>query len=189
MKMDKVAGSGNDEFYTPPYAVEPILGFLKPGSTIWCPFDTEDSLFVQMLRAAGHTVINTHINNGHDFFKMSPPEGTDYIISNPPYSLKTEVMGRLFELGVPFAMLIGVVGMFESQKRFELFRDHPFEVLYLNRGVSYFQDYEEQTPSKNPPFSSAYFCSGVLPQQICFAEIDKKFLTFTPTADLPSTGG
>ena len=25
MKMDKVAGSGNDEFYTPKYAIEPIL--------------------------------------------------------------------------------------------------------------------------------------------------------------------
>ena len=30
MKMDKVAGSGNDEFYTPYYAIEPILKYLKP---------------------------------------------------------------------------------------------------------------------------------------------------------------
>lgn len=36
MKMDKVANSGNDEFYTPEYAVEPILEFIKPHSTIWC---------------------------------------------------------------------------------------------------------------------------------------------------------
>ena len=28
MKMDKVAGSGNDEFYTPKYAIEPILKYL-----------------------------------------------------------------------------------------------------------------------------------------------------------------
>ena len=27
MKMDKVAGSGNDEFYTPKYAIEPILKY------------------------------------------------------------------------------------------------------------------------------------------------------------------
>lgn len=30
MKMDKVAGSGNDEFYTPVYAVKPILKYLPP---------------------------------------------------------------------------------------------------------------------------------------------------------------
>lgn len=29
MKMDKIAGSGNDEFYTPQYAIEPLLKYLK----------------------------------------------------------------------------------------------------------------------------------------------------------------
>lgn len=28
MKMDKVAGSGNDEFYTPRYAIEPIMRYI-----------------------------------------------------------------------------------------------------------------------------------------------------------------
>lgn len=30
MKLDKVANSGNDEFYTPPYAIEPLLKYLPP---------------------------------------------------------------------------------------------------------------------------------------------------------------
>lgn len=30
MKMDKVAGSGNDNFYTPPYAIKPILAYAPP---------------------------------------------------------------------------------------------------------------------------------------------------------------
>ena len=30
MRMDKLAGSGNDEFYTPYYAVKPILKYLEP---------------------------------------------------------------------------------------------------------------------------------------------------------------
>ena len=29
MKMDKVAGSGNDEFYTPVYAITPLIKYLK----------------------------------------------------------------------------------------------------------------------------------------------------------------
>ena len=31
MKMDKVAGSGNDEFYTPAYAIKPILKYVEGG--------------------------------------------------------------------------------------------------------------------------------------------------------------
>ena len=139
---------------------------------IWCPFDTEDSLVVKLFRQAGYQVIATHIANGQDFFTIDPPK-CDYIISNPPYSVKGEVLQRLFDLGIPFAMLVGVVGLFESQKRFDMFREHEFEIMYLNRRISYFKDYTEQKPSLNPPFSSVYVCQGVLPKQIVFEEIQK----------------
>lgn len=174
MKMDKVAGSGNDEFYTPEYAVKPILKYIKPYSTVWCPFDKEESHFVKLLEEDGHIVIHTHIDNGEDFFEdIVDIRKVDYIISNPPYSKKGEVLQRLFQLGKPFAMLIGVVGLFESQKRFEMFKDNDFEVLYMNRRVAYFRDYGEQKPSLNPPFSSVYLCKGMLPKQIVFEEINK----------------
>lgn len=97
----------------------------------------------------------------------------DYIISNPPYPLKGDVIDRLFEIGKPFAMLVGVVGLFESQRRFNLFKSHEFEIMYLNKRVSYFKDYAEQRPSLNPPFSSVYICSKMLPKTIVFEEIDK----------------
>lgn len=103
---------------------------------------------------------------------MEAPE-CDYIISNPPYSMKGEVFKRLFELGKPFAMLVGVVGLFESQKRFEMFRDHDFEIMYMNKRIAYFKDYSEQKPSLNPPFSSVYVCSGMLPKTIVFEQIEK----------------
>lgn len=56
MKMDKIAGSGNDEFYTPSYAIEPLLKYLKNNSKILCPFDTERSNFVSLLKLNGHEV-------------------------------------------------------------------------------------------------------------------------------------
>lgn len=108
-----------------------------------------------------------------DFFETGVPD-CDYIISNPPYSKKTEVLEKLFSLGKPFAMLVGVVGLFESQKRFDMFKNNNFECMYFNRRVSYFKSYDDQKPSLNPPFSSIYICSGVLPKQIVFEEIDKK---------------
>ena len=172
MKLDKVANSGNDEFYTPTYAIEPILKYIKPNSTIWCPFDKEYSLFVKKFKEVKHEVIATHIDNEIDFFNCKIPN-CDYIISNPPYSCKGEVFNKLFEIGKPFAMLVGIVGLFESQKRFDMFKNNKFEIMYFNRRVAYFKDYNEQKPSLNPPFSSAYICSQMLPSQIIFEEIKK----------------
>ena len=151
MKLDEITNKAeidgeinpNDEFYTPNYAIEPLLKYLKPQSKIWCPFDTDESNFVKLFRLSGHTVICSHISAGADFFQETPPADTDYIISNPPYSLKAEVFERLFELKIPFAMLVGVVGLFESQKRFGMFRDNSFEVMYFNKRISYFKSYSD----------------------------------------------
>lgn len=103
---------------------------------------------------------------------MNVPE-CDYIISNPPYSLKTEVFKRLFQIGKPFAMLVGVVGIFESKKRFDLFRSNKFEVMYFDKRICYMQDYKERE-SLNPPFSSVYICSNMLHEQIVLEELNKE---------------
>ena len=70
-------------------------------------------------------------------------------------------------------MLVGVVGLFESQKRFDMFSNNDFEIMYLSKRVSYFKSYEEQKPSLNPPFSSVYLCSQMLPKQIMFEQLNK----------------
>lgn len=90
---------------------------MNRGSKIWCPFDTKDSIFVKYLKECGHKVINSHIDNNQDFFKLDYEKHFDYVISNPPYSLKYEVLKKLFNSNVPFAMLLGVVGLFESKKK------------------------------------------------------------------------
>lgn len=126
-------------------------------------------------QSLGHRVVHTHLDDGKDFFKMNPkPDSFDYVISNPPYSLKTEVFERLFQLDIPFAMLVGVVGLFESQKRFEMFRDNNFEIMYFNKRVSFLRAYTDEKPALNPPFSTVYVTHNILPQQIMFEEIDKK---------------
>lgn len=171
MKMDEVASSGNDEFYTPNYAITPLLKYIPIRSKVWCPFDTEESIIVKCLCAQGHEVVFTHIAFGQDFF-VTPPQG-DVIISNPPYSKKTEVLSRLFELKRPFAMLVGVAGLFESKKRFNMFKENKFEIMWLNKRVSYMKSYSDMKPSLNPPFSSVWLTSGLLPEGNVFEEILK----------------
>ena len=64
----------SDQVYTPSYAVKPIIKYIKPGSIVWCPFDTADSAYVEELNAAGFTVIYSHIDNGQNFFEYEPDE-------------------------------------------------------------------------------------------------------------------
>lgn len=175
MKMDQVANSRNDEFYTPEYAIIPLIKYLKERNfnTIWCPFDTDESNFCKVLKREGFLVVNTHLDMGIDFFTTEIPE-CDAIVSNPPYSLKGEIFYKLFSINKPFAMLVGVVGLFESEFRFSMFKANEFEIMYLNRRVAYFKSYSEQKPSLNPPFSSVYITSKILPSQMCFERITKK---------------
>lgn len=173
MKLDIVPGSGNDEFYiTPSYAVMPIVPYLEYCNTIWCPFDTEDSNFVKLLRKYNHNVICTHISTGRDFFDCEVPR-CDAIVGNPPYSKKTEVLERLFELDVPFAMLVGADGLFETERRFSMFKQNYFEIMYFDKHISYLKDYADQKPSLNPPFSSVYVCHNLLPKEIAFERVKK----------------
>lgn len=134
----------NDEYKTPRYAVEPIIKYLKQGATIWCPFDTEDSEYVTAFKERGFNVVHGHIQTGQDFFEVEPPE-CDYIISNPPYSLKTKVFKYLKEIGKPFAMLINFQGIFDNKERFSLFSNMPIEMMYLSPRVSYIKEDEYKT--------------------------------------------
>lgn len=166
MKLDIVAGSKNDEFYTPVYAIEPILEYAKKFNKIWLPFDTEKSNFYKTFKQNNIECVCTHISNGIDFFNCDITKDIDCIISNPPYSLKNEVFERLFSLNLPFAMLVGVVGLFESKRRFNLFKNNEFEIMYFDKRVSYFKNYDDQKPSLNPPFSSVYLCHNMLEDKI-----------------------
>lgn len=58
----------NDEYFTPSYAVYPIMKCLKAGTTVWCPFDTKESEFVKVLSEHGFTVIYGHIRTGQDYY-------------------------------------------------------------------------------------------------------------------------
>lgn len=157
----------HDECYTKPYAIEPLVKYVKSGYTVWCPFDKEHSNFVKVFSAHGFTVINSHIETGQNFFDFEP-EKYDVIISNPPYSLREPILQRLYALQKPFAMLINDAGLFDSKIRFELLSTNKFEIMVFNRRIDYERDGKL---SSSVPFKSIYLCSGVLPAQFVFEHI------------------
>lgn len=164
--------SKKDEYYTKEYAIIPMLKYLKEYKTIWCPFDKKESNYVKILKENGHNVIYSHIDNGQDFLYYNPPDKYDCIVSNPPYSLREKILVRCFGLNKPFALLINISGLFDSKKRYELFKNNKFEIIIFNKRVDYIKT--DKTNTSGVPFSSIYLCSNVLPNQFCFEEINRE---------------
>lgn len=160
--INKSMKNKNDERYTPPILVKPILQFIKPNSTIWCPFDTKDSEFVIQLKKAGHKIIYSHIILGKDFFEYEP-KNYDYIISNPPFSKKLKVLDRLYKLNKPFAMLINIECL-NYQVIGEFFLDKPLQLLIVDKKVSF----DGNTAS----FNTSYFCNKILPKDLIFTHLE-----------------
>ena len=154
--------NAKDEYYTPRILVDIVLPYIKPNSTIWCPFDTENSEFVLSLTEAGHKVIYSHIWSGQDFFEYEPEEQYDYIISNPPFTRKLEVLDRLYKLEKPFAMVMGLP-ILNYQEIGKFFLDKDLQLLIVDKKVSF----DGNTAS----FNNSYFCHGFLPKDLIFKHL------------------
>jgi hypothetical protein len=146
-----------DEYYTPPLLVEPLLQYIPPGSTIWCPFDTADSEYVRIFEKS-FTVVRGHINEGKDFFEYEP-DNWDIIISNPPFSRKLEVLERCYSLGKPFALLLGLP-ILNYQEVGSFFLNRPLQLLIFDKKVSF--------DGGTSAFNSSYFCWNFLPKDLSF---------------------
>ena len=159
----------SDECYTPAYAVTPILEYIPEGCIVWCPFDKEESEFVKQIRTKA-TVIRGHIDEGLDFFEYEP-ENYDMIISNPPFSNKREFFKRALSLNKPFAFLMTSVWLNDAAP-LKVFNSAnvDLQLLFFNKRIQYMSP--DGIDMGRPPFSSAYFCSKLLPKQIIYKEIN-----------------
>lgn len=87
-------GSVQDEYYTPRYAVDIIIPFLKNKGfrKVLCPFDSEKSNYVKVLRENGFIVDASILPKS--FFDYSIDELCEYdvIVSNPPFSKKMKFL-------------------------------------------------------------------------------------------------
>lgn len=162
----------SDEYFTPHEAVLPIIEYIdrgnKPSYTVWCPFDTEESEYVKCIREEGHKVIATHIDNGQNFFYYEPAEPYDYIISNPPFSLKDDVLKRLSELNKPYAILLPLPSL-QGQKRFKYIKD--CEALIFDKRINFWQDEQHTKMVKGVAFATIYVCKDFLPKDLIFKEL------------------
>lgn len=173
-KNNDYKGHKKDEYYTPKYAVEIIEKYLKPQSKIWCPFDTEESEFVKYFTQKGHIVTYSHKNTNSNFFNEInniKEQAFDYIISNPPFSIKNKIIDELYKINIPFALLMNINSL-ETETR-QLNYSKGLELLIPNTRIQYL-DGDTNISKNNCTFLSIYFCKGILPNKIIFCKLNKK---------------
>jgi hypothetical protein len=118
---------GHDLYETPPVAVEALLRVESLPHRIWEPACGRGAI-VNVLRAHGHEVVATDLVDyglpitppgyyGVDFLiERRAPEGTQAIITNPPFKLANEFVGHALELCPRVVMLLRLA-FYESERR------------------------------------------------------------------------
>lgn len=102
-KFWEVGSIHGDEYYTRREDAEIIAAnLIQLPLKVWLPFNDVDSVWREVLEDRGCTVIATE----GDFFATDPPDGVQCIISNPPFSLKREIMDRIKALNLRFALIL-----------------------------------------------------------------------------------
>lgn len=86
----------------------------------------------------------------------------------PTFSLKDEVLKRLYELDKPYAMLLPIPSL-QGQKRFPYIKD--CEALIFDKRINYYKDYKTKEIQKGVSFGSFYLCRKMLPEKLIFEEL------------------
>ena len=100
--ITEVISLHGDEYYTLEKDAEIIAQHIIRPMKVWLPFNDRGKAFDKVLPKHGHECVCTD----SDFFLTEPPEGTQAVISNPPFSRKKEVVQRLDELGLKYALIM-----------------------------------------------------------------------------------
>ena len=136
-RINNVTGNFySDEWYTDQQTVELCIRLLnpKPGSVVLCPYDSEKSLFVRELKQRGFVVLY----GMQDFLETTYK--ADYIMTNPPFSIKDYVIARVFELRVPSLLLLPIDSM-GGVKRHAMYKQHGYPTVYMpSKRIKYYND-------------------------------------------------
>lgn len=152
-------GHSND-FQTPPQVLEYLLPyaniFIKP-NRIWECAAGNGNLSNE-LKLRGYGVVATDIKDGFDFLvNWMDYEEYDMIITNPPYTIKTQFLERAYFLKKPFAFLLPYATL-ETPARQDLFRANGLQIIFLPHRINF------ETPSGEGSgawFATAWFTWGL----------------------------
>lgn len=165
-----------DEQYTPKQAVELIIPYLEQlyhklnhPITVWCPADTSDSQYYQVLSELPYCrVIATHLSDGFDFLTTIPDFEFDCIITNPPFRDKKNWLVKALKYNKPFALLLPASWLNDNGALDAYAKaNKSMQLLIPNKRFNFIGN------DKQVPFKAIYYCWDLLNQPIVYCTINK----------------
>ena len=137
-KTPPMTKDGADDYQTPPETLLPLYEYLDKDKIIWEPACGFGNL-VNAFEARGYEVIATDKYVPplplRDFL-IYEPQLYDYIITNPPFSIKTEFVRRSYALKKPFTLLMPYAGL-ETDDRQKLYKKLGIQLILFNQRVNF----------------------------------------------------
>ena len=162
----------NDHYQTPWYAIKPLEKYIPRDWRIWDCACGECQIVKYFVNNTENDCFGSDILGilGVDFLTTNIEYKFDCIVTNPPFSLKTEFLERAIAFNKPFAFLMNITSI-ETQRRQKVFQDAGMQLLLPNKRISYIVDGVQTTSSW---FYSAWFLFGFnLEHDINYVEINK----------------
>ena len=147
----------SDNYETQQEAFDLLFKYIKieKDKKVWAPFYCNNLI-------KSYTFPFELIHTKSDFFETNIE--FDYIIDNPPYSVKEKVIRRCVELGNPFCLLLPIDTL-ERQYISTLFKDENFTIIIPKKRWRFINQGSKVTM----PFKTCFFCVGFnLNKQIIF---------------------
>ena len=184
-KLNRMGQKHSDLYQTPPEAVDALLSVFDPeyyvGWKVWeCAAGR--GMLASSLEACSFNVIATDLHSypplssvkvksGVDFLRSTPDFDYDFIVTNPPFSLKTQFFRRAFEIGMPFAFLCNLDTL-GSRERWEMYKKYGISLVLLDRRTQMWNF--DGTCDNNIWFQCAWFVHGFgFSNQILYAEMQR----------------
>lgn len=148
----------NDEYFTPKQEWFNVKKFIPKNKVLWEPFTNvklPNSLNAsKYLKEMGFRVLVKPYNPStkqNDFFKLNLG---DVVVSNPPFSIKKEVLQRLKELDKPFILILPLATMNTEYFRNMFLNDQRFGIIIPKKRI----DFENKMNKKSNCFECLYYC-------------------------------
>ena len=115
-----------DEWYTPLDVVKlcyDLIG-VEYKSTVLCPFDTKQSKFVEW----GQLTNNNVVYGMTDYLERHYDH--DYMVTNPPFSIKDQVIEKVMKEGKPTALVLPLDSL-GGLRRHKLWAQYGYPSVYI----------------------------------------------------------
>jgi len=137
-----------DDYVTPKSAYEEILQYIPKNKILWDPFYCQGSSGI-FLKELGFEVIHKN----EDFFKNNKG---DIILSNPPYTIKKEILIKLKEIGKPFMLLMPLDTL---SRVYTNKLDLDLQLIIPKKRIQFIKYFEGELKCENRNcFDVAWFC-------------------------------